>query len=88
MVHETRHLCIGNLPQNVIEQDILDLFKPYGKINKIKTNKLKQQAIITFNDVESALRANSKLELYLNGHLLKITFKDTKLLSSSLSTTK
>ncbi|XP_076358509.1 LOW QUALITY PROTEIN: uncharacterized protein LOC143251056 [Tachypleus tridentatus] len=65
MVRETRHLWIGNLPDNIREERILEHFKRYGKVQSVKILAKKDEdtstvaATVAFIDIRSAAKAHN-----------------------------
>ncbi|XP_013774796.1 LOW QUALITY PROTEIN: msx2-interacting protein-like [Limulus polyphemus] len=65
MVRETRHLWIGNIPDNIREERILDHFKRYGKVQSVKILPKKDEntstvaATVAFIDIRSAAKAHN-----------------------------
>ncbi|XP_076315949.1 uncharacterized protein LOC143228608 [Tachypleus tridentatus] len=65
MVRETRHLWIGNIPDNIREERILDHFKRYGKVQSVKIlpkndeNASTVAATVAFIDIRSASKAHN-----------------------------
>ncbi|XP_022250320.1 msx2-interacting protein-like isoform X2 [Limulus polyphemus] len=65
MVRETRHLWIGNLPDNIREERILEHFKRYGKVQSVKILSKKDEdtptvaATVAFIDIRSAAKAHN-----------------------------
>lgn len=64
MVRETRHLWVGNLPDNIREERILEHFKRYGRVQSVKLLAKKDEengvcATVAFIDIKSASKAQS-----------------------------
>uniref|UniRef100_T1J4C3 Msx2-interacting protein n=1 Tax=Strigamia maritima TaxID=126957 RepID=T1J4C3_STRMM len=64
MVRETRHLWVGNLPDNIREERILEHFKRYGRVQSVKLLAKKEDevglcATVAFIDIKSASKAHS-----------------------------
>ncbi|XP_014262503.1 protein split ends isoform X3 [Cimex lectularius] len=68
MVRETRHLWVGNLPENIREDRIRDHFKRYGRVQSVKllgrSSKDEENssggvcATVSFMDIKSAAKAH------------------------------
>lgn len=64
MVRETRHLWVGNLPENIREERILEHFKRYGRVQSVKLLVKKEEdqngvcATVAFIDIKSASKAH------------------------------
>ncbi|XP_024220048.1 protein split ends isoform X3 [Halyomorpha halys] len=63
MVRETRHLWVGNLPDNIREDRIRDHFKRYGRVQSVKLlggrgDKDEVCATVSFMDIKSAAKAH------------------------------
>nr|CAB3266529.1 msx2-interacting protein [Phallusia mammillata] len=63
-MRETRHLWVGNLPDNTREDKISDHFKRYGRIEKVKVLSKRGsdgevQAVVAFVDLRSAQKAHN-----------------------------
>ncbi|XP_076804995.1 uncharacterized protein LOC143448925 isoform X4 [Clavelina lepadiformis] len=61
---ETRHLWVGNLPENVREDKITDIFKKYGRVEKVRilpkrSSSESQCAVVAFVDIRSAQKAQN-----------------------------
>ncbi|GLG98137.1 Uncharacterized protein GBIM_04747 [Gryllus bimaculatus] len=68
MVRETRHLWVGNLPENIREDRIREHFKRYGRVQSVKLlpRSLKDDdgstglcATVAFMDIKSAAKAHN-----------------------------
>ncbi|XP_033609160.1 protein split ends isoform X5 [Cryptotermes secundus] len=67
MVRETRHLWVGNLPENIREDRIREHFKRYGRVQSVKLlPRLKEEdgstglcATVAFMDIKSASKAHN-----------------------------
>ncbi|RZF37011.1 hypothetical protein LSTR_LSTR004699 [Laodelphax striatellus] len=66
MVRETRHLWVGNLPENIREDRIRDHFKRYGRVQSVKLlPRVKDDegsgvcATVSFMDIKSASKAHN-----------------------------
>ncbi|KAG9466152.1 hypothetical protein GDO78_017137 [Eleutherodactylus coqui] len=64
MVRETRHLWVGNLPENVREDEIKEHFRRYGHVESVRmlpqrTSGGGAAAFVDFVDVKSARKANN-----------------------------
>ncbi|XP_075046151.1 msx2-interacting protein-like isoform X2 [Mixophyes fleayi] len=64
MVRETRHLWVGNLPENVRDDKIIEHFKRYGRIESVKILPKRGTdggvaAFVDFVDVKSAQKAHN-----------------------------
>ncbi|XP_021929179.1 msx2-interacting protein-like [Zootermopsis nevadensis] len=67
MVRETRHLWVGNLPENIREDRIREHFKRYGRVQSVKLlPRLKEDdgstglcATVAFMDIKSASKAHN-----------------------------
>ncbi|XP_071147711.1 protein split ends-like isoform X1 [Mytilus edulis] len=64
MVRETRYLLVGNLPENVTEEEISEYFKRFSKIQSVKIHGKKESedfvcATVAFADIKSASKANN-----------------------------
>ncbi|KAM9830593.1 msx2-interacting protein [Syngnathus typhle] len=66
MVRETRHLWVGNLPENVREEKIIEHFKRYGRVESVKVLPKRGSeggvaAFVDFVDIKSAQKAHNAL---------------------------
>uniref|UniRef100_A0A3P8Q671 Msx2-interacting protein n=1 Tax=Astatotilapia calliptera TaxID=8154 RepID=A0A3P8Q671_ASTCA len=64
MVRETRHLWVGNLPENVREEKIIEHFKRYGRVESVKVLPKRGSeggvaAFVDFVDIKSAQKAHN-----------------------------
>ncbi|XP_060522030.1 protein split ends isoform X2 [Cylas formicarius] len=73
MVRETRHLWVGNLPDNIREDRIREHFKRYGRVQSVKllprvteekTGEVTMACTVAFMDIKSASKAhNAELKI-------------------------
>ncbi|KAM9445883.1 msx2-interacting protein [Clarias gariepinus] len=66
MVRETRHLWVGNLPENVREEKIIEHFKRYGRVESVKVLPKRGSeggvaAFVDFVDIKSAQKAHNTI---------------------------
>ncbi|KAM6977007.1 msx2-interacting protein [Aplochiton taeniatus] len=66
MVRETRHLWVGNLPENVREDKIIEHFKRYGRVESVKVLPKRGSeggvaAFVDFVDIKSAQKAHNSI---------------------------
>ncbi|XP_006866478.1 PREDICTED: msx2-interacting protein [Chrysochloris asiatica] len=66
MVRETRHLWVGNLPENVREEKIIEHFKRYGRVESVKILPKRGSeggvaAFVDFVDIKSAQKAHNSI---------------------------
>ncbi|XP_051516227.1 msx2-interacting protein-like isoform X2 [Myxocyprinus asiaticus] len=66
MVRETRHLWVGNLPENVREEKIIEHFKRYGRVESVKVLPKRGSeggvaAFVDFVDIKSAQKAHKSI---------------------------
>ncbi|XP_038387822.1 msx2-interacting protein isoform X3 [Canis lupus familiaris] len=66
MVRETRHLWVGNLPENVREEKIIEHFKRYGRVESVKILPKRGSeggvaAFVDFVDIKSAQKAHNSV---------------------------
>ncbi|XP_054904373.1 msx2-interacting protein [Poeciliopsis prolifica] len=66
MVRETRHLWVGNLPENVREDKIIEHFKRYGRVESVKVLPKRGSeggvaAFVDFVDIKSAQKAHNAI---------------------------
>ncbi|XP_078095103.1 msx2-interacting protein isoform X7 [Mustelus asterias] len=66
MVRETRHLWVGNLPENVREDKIIEHFKRYGRVESVKILPKRGSeggvaAFVDFVDIKSAQKAHNSV---------------------------
>ncbi|XP_075540725.1 spen family transcriptional repressor split ends isoform X2 [Dermacentor variabilis] len=75
MVRETRHLWVGNLPDNIREERIREHFKRYGKVQSVKIRRDADGvcATVSFIDLRSAAKAHVA-ENKLDDRLLKTEY--------------
>ncbi|KAM4606900.1 LOW QUALITY PROTEIN: msx2-interacting protein [Discoglossus pictus] len=64
MVRETRHLWVGNLPENVRDEKIIEHFKRYGRVESVKILPKRGSdggvaAFVDFVDIKSAQKAHN-----------------------------
>ncbi|KAM9443656.1 msx2-interacting protein isoform 1-T1 [Clarias gariepinus] len=64
MVRETRHLWVGNLPEHVREEKIVEYFKRYGRVESVKVLRKRGSeggvaAFVDFVDIKSAQKAHN-----------------------------
>ncbi|XP_032237951.2 msx2-interacting protein [Nematostella vectensis] len=63
MVRETRHLWVGNLPENIREEDIVKHFTRYGRVESVKILPKRsaeggRASFVDFVDIRSATKAH------------------------------
>jgi len=63
IMRESRHLWVGNLPENIKEDEIRDYFASYGRVEKVKlliktSPDGAKAAFVDFVDIKSAVKAN------------------------------
>ncbi|XP_033107662.1 uncharacterized protein LOC117109421 [Anneissia japonica] len=63
MVRETRHLWVGNLPDNIREDKVKEQFKRYGRVENVKLLAKRDSdgsptALVDFLDINSATKAH------------------------------
>ncbi|XP_030745422.1 protein split ends-like isoform X3 [Sitophilus oryzae] len=73
MVRETRHLWVGNLPENIREDRIREHFKRYGRVQSVKllprvpeekASEVSMACTVAFMDIKSASKAhNAELKI-------------------------
>ncbi|XP_078373416.1 uncharacterized protein LOC144657012 isoform X2 [Oculina patagonica] len=66
MVRETRHLWVGNLPENIREEEIVKHFTRYGRVESVKILPKRSQeggraAFVDFVDIRSATKAHESV---------------------------
>ncbi|XP_042199658.1 msx2-interacting protein isoform X3 [Callorhinchus milii] len=66
MARETRHLWVGNLPENVREDKIIEHFKRYGRVESVKILPKRGSeggvaAFVDFVDIKSAQKAHNSV---------------------------
>ncbi|KAM6927754.1 msx2-interacting protein isoform 1-T3 [Xenentodon cancila] len=66
MVRETRHLWVGNLPEHVREEKIVEHFKRYGRVESVKVLRKRGSeggvaAFVDFVDIKSAQKAHNSV---------------------------
>uniref|UniRef100_A0A8C3NX90 Msx2-interacting protein n=1 Tax=Cyanoderma ruficeps TaxID=181631 RepID=A0A8C3NX90_9PASS len=66
MVRETRHRWVGNLPENVREEKIIEHFKRYGRVESVKILPKRGSeggvaAFVDFVDIKSAQKAHNSV---------------------------
>ncbi|XP_066492993.1 msx2-interacting protein isoform X2 [Tiliqua scincoides] len=66
MVRETRHLWVGNLPESVREEKIIEHFKRYGRVESVKILPKRGSeggvaAFVDFVDIKSAQKAHNSV---------------------------
>ncbi|KAJ8371010.1 hypothetical protein SKAU_G00110380, partial [Synaphobranchus kaupii] len=67
MVRETRHLWVGNLPENVREEKIIEHFKRYGRVGECQgppetgVRGREVAAFVDFVDIKSAQKAHNSI---------------------------
>lgn len=64
MVRETRHLWVGNLPEHVREEKIVEHFKRFGRVESVKVLRKRGSeggvaAFVDFVDIKSAQKAHN-----------------------------
>lgn len=70
-----RNLWLGNIDQDITDQDIRREFGTFGPIERIRVLPQKSCAFINFLHLESALEAKTKMQGYLiRGRPIKINF--------------
>lgn len=81
MSEPKKTIYINNLNEKVsinkLKSELLKIFKPYGKIleiNAIKTLRLKGQAFITFEEIESATKALEKTGIEIFNKPIMISY--------------
>lgn len=91
MVRETRHLWVGNLPDNIQEDRIKEYFKRFGRVQSVKilsngggvngagdsgnSSSSADAATVAFMDITSACKAHS-VEHSLDDRVLRTSFYD------------
>lgn len=99
MVRETRHLWVGNLPDNIREDRIIDHFKRYGKVQSVKIlprSKTEESnnnngssssvsATVAFIDIRSAAKAHNS-ENKIEERTLKTDYYEPPASSTATST--
>jgi RNA recognition motif-containing protein len=71
----TRSLWIGNLDRSVSEQDLREVFSPFGTLERIKIISEKNCAFVDFETLESALAAKRSCQgKLLKGREMRINF--------------
>ncbi|XP_071946169.1 uncharacterized protein [Antedon mediterranea] len=63
MVRETRHLWVGNLPDNIREEKVKEQFKRYGRVENVKILTKRDSdgsptALVDFLDINAATKAH------------------------------
>ncbi|XP_048662917.1 msx2-interacting protein-like [Marmota marmota marmota] len=63
MVRETRHLWVGNLPENVGEEKIIEHFKRCGRVESVKIlpKRGSEGGVAAFVDIKSAQKAHNSV---------------------------
>ncbi|KAK3104914.1 hypothetical protein FSP39_013101 [Pinctada imbricata] len=88
MVRETRYLLVGNLPEKVSEEAVLDHFKRYGKIQSVKLHKKESEeglsATVAFGDIKSASKAYGS-ENRIEGNLLTTEYSEGSVSGSAVT---
>ncbi|KAG2177469.1 hypothetical protein INT44_007980 [Umbelopsis vinacea] len=65
----TRSLWIGNIDSSISEDDLQELFSPFGPIESLRLLVDKECAFINFSNVEDAVRAKDEVLGRLNGRV-------------------
>jgi len=66
MVRETRHLWVGNLPENIRDEEIVKHFTRYGRVESVKILPKRsaeggRAAFVDFVDIRSATKAHESV---------------------------
>ncbi|UJR37082.1 hypothetical protein I4U23_029786 [Adineta vaga] len=80
----SRHLWIGNISKNMRRRDLEHIFSRYGPIEKFRCSFGSSSAIITYVDIEDAIKARTKLNgaLQVTGGQVTSKQSDSMTLSS------
>ncbi|XP_049817476.1 protein split ends isoform X3 [Aethina tumida] len=93
MVRETRHLWVGNLPENIREDRIREQFKRYGRVQSVKllprvakeeTGEISMACTVAFMDIRSASKAHNS-ELKIDDRTLNTEYYEPAAIPSSAS---
>ncbi|KAL1497996.1 hypothetical protein ABEB36_008866 [Hypothenemus hampei] len=91
MVRETRHLWVGNLPENIREDRIREHFKRYGRVQSVKllprtpeekTGEVQMACTVAFMDIKSAAKAHNA-ELKIDERTLNTKYYEPAAIPSS-----
>ncbi|VVC45470.1 Hypothetical protein CINCED_3A008269 [Cinara cedri] len=96
MVRETRHLWVGNLPENIREERIREHFKRYGRVQSVKIlSRSKEEALalggsgvcatVSFMDIKSASKAHN-VEQKLDDRCLSTEYHEPAAIPSASPT--
>ena len=76
---EIAKLFIGNLPYDISEEELKDLFSQYGEIKEVFAPRQKGYAFVTFANAEDAAKAKDSMkDTELKGRKLNIDFARAK----------
>ncbi len=70
----TKYLWVGNIPINIQRHELEHAFSRYGPIKKLNYSTGDPTAIITYIDIEDAIKARSKLTgaiKIINGRIVR-----------------
>ncbi|XP_050298121.1 protein split ends isoform X2 [Anthonomus grandis grandis] len=93
MVRETRHLWVGNLPENIREDRIREHFKRYGRVQSVKllprvseekTGEVQMACTVAFMDIKSAAKAHNA-ELKIDDRTLNTEYYEPVAIPSAAS---
>ncbi|CAH1136007.1 unnamed protein product [Ceutorhynchus assimilis] len=93
MVRETRHLWVGNLPENIREDRIREHFKRYGRVQSVKllprvaedkTSEVQMACTVAFMDIKSASKAHNS-ELKIDDRTLNTEYYEPAAIPSAAS---
>ncbi|KAH1104876.1 hypothetical protein GYH30_038279 [Glycine max] len=71
----TNNLWVGNLPPEVIDSNLMELFAPYGSLDSLISYSSRTFAFVLFRRVEDAKAAKSNLQgAWLRGFQIRIEF--------------
>ncbi|XP_050503050.1 protein split ends isoform X1 [Diabrotica virgifera virgifera] len=94
MVRETRHLWVGNLPENIREERIREHFKRYGRVQSVKLlprcteektgGEITMACTVAFMDIKSASKAHNS-ELKIDDRTLNTEYYEPAAIPSSAS---
>ena len=71
----TNNLWVGNLPTEVTDSDLMELFAPYGSLDSLISYSSRTFAFVLFRRIEDAKAAKSNLQgALLRGFQIRIEF--------------
>ena len=58
----SRHLWLGNVTQKPTDEQVLEVFQTFGKVDSVRVFPVKAYAFVNYAEIASAIKAMSSLE--------------------------